>query len=213
MFANKMKNILLICVVLFVNNMNATNFSPRLHILRHNPPPPPEDYRRFGVITQDQFTQKLDHFDPTNTMTWSQRYYTNNGFYDPSKRNIVFLMIGGESAASSAWMNYGPWVASARKYHALLFQLEHRFYGSSQPFSDLSLENLRYLSSQQALADLAYFIVSMNEKYQLSSDVKWILFGGSYSGSLAAWMRVKYPHLVHGVMSASGPLLAKLDFY
>lgn len=68
------------------------------------------------------------------------------------------------------------------------------------------------MTSQQALDDLANFIVAMNEKYQLAPDVKWIAFGGSYSGSLAAWLRQKYPHLVYGASSASGPLLAIVDF-
>uniref|UniRef100_A0A6P7GNB5 LOW QUALITY PROTEIN: thymus-specific serine protease-like n=1 Tax=Diabrotica virgifera virgifera TaxID=50390 RepID=A0A6P7GNB5_DIAVI len=77
---------------------------------------------------------------------------------------------------------------------------------------DLSTENLVYLTSQQALRDLAFFIEAMNQKYNLTRDVKWIVFGGSYSGNLAAWLRLKYPHLVHGAMSASAPLLAKLDF-
>lgn len=78
--------------------------------------------------------------------------------------------------------------------------------------SDLSTKNLKYLTSQQALADLAFFIKKMNEEYNFNKDVKWIVFGGSYPGSLAAWLRMKYPHLVHGAMSASGPLLAEVDF-
>lgn len=69
-----------------------------------------------------------------------------------------------------------------------------------------------YLSSQQALADLAYFITSVNIGYKFSNNTKWIVFGGSYGGSLAAWMRAKYPHLVHGAVSSSGPLLAEIDF-
>lgn len=89
-----------------------------------------------------------------------------------------------------------------------LKQLKHVFYN----FSDLTTKNLQYLTSQQALADLATFISAMNDKYKLSSDTKWIVFGGSYPGSLAAWMRAKYPFLVHGAMSASGPLLAEVDF-
>ena len=79
-------------------------------------------------------------------------------------------------------------------------------------FRDLSVKNLVYLSSEQALADIAYFIEGMHKTHNLPKNAKWIVFGGSYAGSLAAWMRLKYPHLVHGAMSASGPLLAKIDF-
>lgn len=69
-----------------------------------------------------------------------------------------------------------------------------------------------YLTSEQALADLAYFIQGINNQYNFPNDTKWIVFGGSYGGSLAAWVRAKYPHLVHGAVSASGPLLALIDF-
>ncbi|CAG9839386.1 unnamed protein product [Diabrotica balteata] len=109
-------------------------------------------------------------------------------------------------------MTYGSWITYARKYKPILFELEHRYYGKSHPTEDLSTENLVYLTSQQALADLAFFIEAMNQKHNLTRDVKWIVFGGSYAGNLAAWVRLKYPHLVHGAMSASAPLLAKLDF-
>lgn len=68
------------------------------------------------------------------------------------------------------------------------------------------------MNSEQALADLAYFILKMKQKYNLTENSRWIAFGGSYPGSLAAWMREKYPHLIHGSVSSSGPLLAKIDF-
>ncbi|XP_044268918.1 putative serine protease K12H4.7 [Tribolium madens] len=163
-------------------------------------------------VQEEWFTQNLDHFNPTDETTWKQRYYSNDQFFDSKNGGPVFLMIGGEGEASIKWMTQGAWVNYAEKYGALMFQLEHRYYGKSHPTDDLSTKNLKYLTSQQALADLATFITAMNEKYNLPSDVKWIAFGGSYPGSLAAWLRFKYPHLVHGSMSASGPLLAQVDF-
>ena len=47
--------------------------------------------------------------------------------------------------------------------------------------SDMSTENLIYLSSEQALADLANFRISMTESMKLQGR-KWIAFGGSYPG-------------------------------
>jgi len=47
--------------------------------------------------------------------------------------------------------------------------------------SDISTNNLKYLSSEQALADLAYFRVYMSDKLKLAKN-KWIAFGGSYPG-------------------------------
>jgi len=57
---------------------------------------------------------------------------------------------------------------------------------------------LKYLSSEQALADLATFREAMVKQFALSDRNKWISFGGSYPGALSAWFRYKYPHLVHG---------------
>ena len=51
----------------------------------------------------------------------------------------------------------------------------------------------------------------MKVKHEISGH--WVSLGGSYPGSLAAWLRLKYPHLVSGSVSTSGPLLAKADFY
>jgi len=46
----------------------------------------------------------------------------------------------------------------------------------------VSDENLNYLSSEQALADIANFIVNMTDMHNLQQR-KWIVFGGSYSGT------------------------------
>lgn len=61
-----------------------------------------------------------------------QRYFLNEQFADPTPK-VAFLMIGGEGAASAEWMSAGSWIDYAKKYNALCFQLEHRYYGKSHP--------------------------------------------------------------------------------
>jgi serine protease 16 len=83
---------------------------------------------------------------------------------------------------------------------------------SACPVSDFTgSKSLRYLSSRQALADLANFHDFAVAKYGLTDKNKWISFGGSYPGMLAGWFRLKYPHLVHGSIASSAPVQAKLD--
>lgn len=76
----------------------------------------------------------------------------------------------------------------------------------------MSFENLKYLNVDQALADLAAFIVWFKASTPGLENSKVILVGGSYAGTMAVWMRQKYPHLVAGSWASSAPLLAKVDF-
>ena len=49
------------------------------------------------------------------------------------------------------------------------------------------------------------YCVRARSRFKLT-EPRWISFGGSYSGELAAWVRVKYPHLIYGARSPDGPL-------
>ncbi|CAF0815275.1 unnamed protein product [Adineta ricciae] len=156
------------------------------------------------------YTQQLDHFNPADTRTWQQRFFVNSDHW--KQGGPVFIQIGGEGPADPIWMTEGQWINYAKTHGAICVMLEHRFYGKSHPTEDLSVDNLRYLTSEQALADLATFRQFFNGKYQIAEETKWISFGGSYPGSLSAWFRLKYPHLVHGAVSASSPMTALTDF-
>lgn len=91
--------------------------------------------------------------------------------------------------------------------------MEHRYYGQSVPVGDYSTANLRWLSSEQALADLASFVGAMNAAHGLQPPAnKWVAFGGSYPGMLACWLRLKYPHLVHAAVASSAPVRAVANF-
>ena len=66
-----------------------------------------------------------------------------------------------------------------------LITLDH----SANIFSDLSTVHLKYLSSRQALEDVAAFIRDMNTRFGIQT-AKWITFGGSYSGLLLPFVKI-----------------------
>lgn len=60
------------------------------------------------------------------------------------------------------------------------------------------VQYLGYLTSEQALADYAELISYIKSTTPGASNSPVIAFGGSYGGMLAAWMRIKYPHIIKG---------------
>ncbi|CAN0419518.1 unnamed protein product, partial [Laminaria digitata] len=94
---------------------------------------------------------------------------------------------------------------------ALLVAVEHRYYGESNPGDDWATDSLRWLSSQQALADLSSFHGYLSDKEGLTGAEKWWSLGSSYPGMLAGWAGLRYPHLFHAAVASSAPLREQLD--
>lgn len=187
----------------------------------------------------------------TEPETETKQSYKGTGKAPSSNNAYVFLCVGGEgpSLDKSVLLDSvhcsGDMIELARILHenhgasVHMFALEHRFYGSSYPVfasnngtktdcneddssSPVTNEHLVYLSSRQALADLARFVYTMNNNnsnsnsaspsLSLPSNIKWVTFGGSYPGMLAAWARLKYPYLVYAAVSNSAPIKPTLNF-
>jgi hypothetical protein len=173
-------------------------------------PVPVPDYNQ----TQLWFDQVVDHYDYTNTTLWKQRYWVVDKFYNKTV-GPVFLFICGEYTcpgipAARKWI-----ILLAQKTQGLILVLEHRFYGESMPFGQQSLnfDKLKYLTTEQALKDLAYFIMTVQAKHSHGVDKNpWITVGGSYPGAMAAWFRYKYPHLTIGSIASSAIVKAIEDF-
>eukprot|EP01112_Ceratiomyxa_fruticulosa_P018622 TRINITY_DN5992_c0_g1_i4.p1 TRINITY_DN5992_c0_g1~~TRINITY_DN5992_c0_g1_i4.p1 ORF type:complete len:492 (+),score=105.18 TRINITY_DN5992_c0_g1_i4:1223-2698(+) len=157
--------------------------------------------------------QPVDHFNPSNTQVWQQKYYINDTFWDKANSGPIFVLVGGEGPASPMDVS-GEYVINnyAQQFGAMVISVEHRFYGDSMPLPDLSVESLQYLTSAQALADFANFQKTVTAELGLEGCT-WISFGGSYSGSLSAWFRLKYPSLIAGAIASSAPVNPVVDFF
>ncbi|KAJ8736096.1 hypothetical protein PYW08_006752 [Mythimna loreyi] len=154
--------------------------------------------------------QPLDHFNETETRTWKMRYFERLDFW--KAKGPIYLFINGEGAASDVFLQTGILYELAKETKGAMYLSEHRYYGKSKPFDKLTTENLAYLSSRQALADVAKLLedIKMCPKY---NESKVVVVGGSYAGNLAAWMRLLYPELVDAAIASSAPVLAMKDFY
>ncbi|XP_063703411.1 lysosomal Pro-X carboxypeptidase [Culicoides brevitarsis] len=155
------------------------------------------------TYTTKTFEVPLDHFSFVNNKTFHIRYLENNTFAGESS-GPIFFYTGNEGDIELFAENTGLMWELAPKMKASLIFAEHRYYGKSLPFGNESFsgpEKLGYLSAEQALADYADLLAAINPEGR-----PVIAFGGSYGGMLAAWFRMKYPHLVTGALAASAPV-------
>ena len=109
---------------------------------------------------QGLFETQLDNFDASSQSTFNLRYWANNDFWDQDD-GPIFLYLCGEWTCSPPSVTQAAF-ALGQKVNAKLLVLEHRYYGDSQPFDDWSYEHLKWLNTEQALADIAAFIDSQN---------------------------------------------------
>lgn len=154
-------------------------------------------------------TQQLNHFDPAEAASGSyqQRYFVCASEHFNAQNGSIFFYAGNEADVELYLNHTGLMWENARAFQALVVFAEHRYFGKSIPFPpETLLDNMQFLSSTQALADFAVLIDAL--KVELKADVPVIGFGGSYGGMLAAWLRMKYPNVVDGVIAASAPVLA-----
>ncbi|KAF0686757.1 Aste57867_21462 [Aphanomyces stellatus] len=153
-------------------------------------------------------TQTLDHFTAHHA-TYQQRYYVCGEFWNATADGPIFFFTGHEQDVDIMVNTTGLMWENAAEFGALLVFAEHRYFGKSFPqiANATFLDSLRFLSSEQALADYAVLVDHVKETFH-AEESPVIAFGGSYAGLLAAWFRMKYPQVVDGAIASSAPILA-----
>lgn len=180
----------------------------KIKLLKTFPPPKIKDYKEFFIKL------KIDHYSFANENTFNLRYLVKDKYFNPStgKKAPIFFYCGNEGPIELFWNNSGFITETlAKEFNALVIFAEHRFFGESFPFGgvqDYNITKNQYLTVEQALADY----IELLEDYRNNNNLNYIdnpiiAFGGSYGGMLAAWGRMKFPHIYSGAIASSAPIL------
>ncbi|KAJ5191835.1 Peptidase S28 [Penicillium cinerascens] len=183
------------------------------------PLPPPvtaESTANFGHATFDQL---IDHNNPS-LGTFPQHYWWNSEWWGGEGSPVVLFTPGEEAAAQYTGYLTNRTLTGlyAKEIQGAVIVIEHRYWGNSTPYADLSTENLQYLTVGNAVADLAYFANTVDLPFDTDSSsnaqyAPWVLSGGSYSGALTAWTESTSPGTFWAYHSTSAPVEAIYDYW
>jgi hypothetical protein len=117
----------------------------------------------------------------------------------------VIVLQSGETSGEGRlpFLQKGILSQLAQTTNGIGVVLEHRYYGTSMPMPDLSTPNLRFLTTEQALADMSYFarnvvFKGLEDRNLTAPDTAYIGYGGSYAGAFVAFLRIQYPDVYWG---------------
>jgi hypothetical protein len=167
----------------------------------------------------------VDHFhnesryEPHSDASYDLRYWFDAAHYKPGGPVIVLHAGEFPSEGRLPFLAHGIVPILARAVGGLGVVLEHRYYGTSYPVTaPKSAADFRFLSTEQALADTAYFarharFPGLEHANLTAPATPWIIYGGSYAGAFAALARKIYPDTFWGAISSSGVTAAIEDYW
>ncbi|EXJ76093.1 uncharacterized protein A1O5_00601 [Cladophialophora psammophila CBS 110553] len=159
----------------------------------------------------------VDHFhnesryEPHTNATFEQFYWLDTSNYVPGGPVIIHAIGEDSPSYDFQWLQKGLLhdIANATGGVAVLWGQRYYSGGAIVPSSQYTTENLRFHSTEQAMADLAYFaqrvsFPGLGDRNLTAPTTPWIILSGSYGGIISAFTRVQYPDLFWGGLSSSG---------
>ncbi|PCH36001.1 peptidase S28 [Wolfiporia cocos MD-104 SS10] len=164
------------------------------------------------------FDQLIDHNNPS-LGTFKQRYWHTWEFYEPGGP-IIITTPGEQDAAGFEGFLTNATIDGqiAQQQSGATIVLEHRYYGYSNPYNNLSVASLQYHTIQQAIDDLAYFAYNVKLPMPGGDNVTpdqapWVLIGGSYAGALTSFTKVNKPDAFWAAWSSSGVVESIVNYW
>jgi len=150
------------------------------------------------------FTQLLTHVRG-DTRTFRQRYlvesYVGRSTAPLPGPAPVLFYSGNEGPIDGFWESAGFLHYLGAKLGAVVLFAEARYYGESVPDEDV-----KWLKTELILADYANLVTQLKRTGDLAADSPVVVFGGSYGGTLATFLRLTNPDVFVGALAASAPI-------
>ncbi len=168
------------------------------------------DQLKSTPFTEKFYKAKVDHFAYDNKDSFDLRFLISDKYY--INGGPILFYCGNEGSIEDFWGASGFITEElAKSFHGLVLFAEHRFFGKSFPYDwkaqDYDIKKNRYLTVEQALHDFVDLIQDFKKTNKTLENSPVIAFGGSYGGMLAAWSRMKFPHVYAGAVASSAPIL------
>ncbi|RDL38322.1 uncharacterized protein BP5553_02662 [Venustampulla echinocandica] len=182
----------------------------------------PLNRRESAAYPANTIDMPIDHFPhnpryaPHVTGTFKQRYFFDSSYYKPG--GPVYLYISGETSGTNRFSNLQTGIIQIlmEATNGLGVIIEDRYYGKSYPFANSTTDNLRYLTTEQTIADNAYFAQHATfpgvEGNLTAPGTPWILYGGSLAGGETAFSLKEYGDILFGGIASSAPVKTVLPY-
>ncbi|EPQ64563.1 Bgt-2013 [Blumeria graminis f. sp. tritici] len=165
------------------------------------------------------FSQWLDHNDPGKGMFDMQYWWNAESWAGPG--SPVVLFTPGETAATAYTgflTNHTITGRLAQEIAGAVVIVEHRYWGNSSPYEDLTTKNLQYLTLNQSIMDFIHFAKTVQLPFDTDGSsnadkAPWIFSGGSYAGALAAWTSILEPDTFWAYHASSAPVEVIEDYW
>lgn len=157
-----------------------------------------------------------DRYKPHTNATFKQRYVFDSTYYKPG--GPVYLYISGETSIESRLSNLETGIIQIlmNETGGLGVIIENRYYGDSYPYTNLTTDNLAYLTNEQTIADFAYFaqraVFPGINATLTAPGTPWILYGGSLAGAQTSFTVKTYGDVIYGGIAASGVTAAAVEY-
>ncbi|KAF7159052.1 hypothetical protein CNMCM5623_004285 [Aspergillus felis] len=183
------------------------------------PVPPPLSAQAQLLSGNATFEQYIDHNNP-GLGTFAQRFwYSSEHWAGPGSPVVLFTPGEADASLYTGYLTNQTLVGRyAEEIKGAMILLEHRYWGASSPYTNLTTETLQYLTLEQSIADLVHFAKTVNlpfdtDRSSNADNAPWVLTGGSYSGALTAWTESIAPGTFWAYHASSAPVEAVYDFW